>query len=442
MKLLLINPMDPRPEAKGSFRTSRVPLGLMSLAGSTIAHGHETQILDAQAHGYPSQKVVAKALESGARVVGITSTTCSFNEAVRIADGIKEKDNGIIILLGGHHVTALPENSLTRSRADVAVCGEGEEILPQLLDRIQEARSFHDLPGLAYRQGDTIRRNGPALFVSDLDALPLPARELIDYSLYSDAPRGLSEPQDAVEGSRGCAYKCGFCVAGRRPLRFKSIQKVLNEISTIKNQYGVKHIIMQDDTFTLDKKRVIDFCKGIVDRNLDIQFACQTRFDKVDEEILGWLERAGCTAACFGVESGNKEVLTSIGKKLDLDEVLKKAPLLKNYSFKTRCTFILGWINESENQVLETIAFAKRLEADETAFCIATPFPGSRMWDYAVEQGRISPSIDYERFIFYHQVGCNLSQIPDERLLALQERAYNECKSKTYNETMTFASEL
>ncbi len=437
--IALINPLDPRAEARGIYKTSRIPLGLMSLAASTGKAGFAAEIIDSQALEHNAAESARLALETGANIIGITSTTCSFNQARDIASQIKAVDPAITVIMGGHHVTALPEHSLQTCQADIVVIGEGEEVLPELIKRIQRQERLDDIGGICYRDGDNIKINKQILFIANLDTLPLPDRNLIDYKLYSDAPRGIYEPQDALEGSRGCAYKCGFCVAGRRRLRFKSVDRMIEEIKIINFQHQVNNIIMMDDTFTLDRKRTINFCQRVIDEGLKIKFACQTRFDKVDKEILHWLEKAGCTAACFGVESGNKEIIKSIGKNLDLDEVLCRAPLLKNFSFKTRCTFILGWIDETYKQMRETIDFAIAIDADETAFCVATPFPGSAMWDYAIAKKRLSPDIDFDRFIYYHKIGCNLSKVPDHKLLDIQKDAYKRCKSKSYNETMTFS---
>jgi radical SAM superfamily enzyme YgiQ (UPF0313 family) len=141
---------------------------------------------------------------------------------------------------------------------------------------------------------------------------------------------------------------------------------------------------------------------------------------------------SGCDQIGPGIESGNVDILKSIGKSQSPEFMLEKCRIIKKYPVKMRCSYIMGWIDETEEQILDTIELAKKIDSDENAFSIATPYPGTRMWNVALQRGKVSNDMDFSRFLYYHKVGCNLSQVPDERLMELHELAYKEVGNRNY----------
>jgi len=268
----------------------------------------------------------------------------------------------------------------------------------------------------------------------DLNSIPFPARQILPLNRYVDYARGVLSPQTSFITSRGCVGRCGFCSAGETFVRFRSIDNVLEELEEIYTRYHIKNLVFYDDSFTVKKERVINICKGMIERKLHFSYQVQLRLDQVDEEVMDWLVRSGCEYVGPGIESGNAEILRSIGKspKATPEFMFEKCKIIKNYPVILRCSYIMGWIDETEEQIWDTIELAKRINAHENAFSIATPYPGTRMWEVALKRGLVSNGMDFSKFLYYHKVGCNLSRVSDERLLELHELAYKEVGNPTY----------
>ena len=388
MKIALIQ-LNDKAVYEGYRRnvTKRTPLGLAYVAAWYINQGHEVDIIDASLDDLNENQIVYETLRIDPELIGISCTTPLFMQLIKVTKLIKHLRPDKIIKIGGPHVTALPNESLQRSGADSICSGEVEKY-------------------------------------DNLDYIPFPARHLLRCDDYVDYARGVLTPQTSVITSRGCVGRCGFCSAGGSKVRFRSVKNVISELEEIKYKYGIDNIVFYDDSFTMDKQRVIQLCKEM--KRLELNYQVQLRLDQIDEEIMDWLVQSGCQQVGPGIESGNREILESIGKRETPEFMLEKCKMIKKYPVKMRCSFIMGWIDETEEQILETIELAKKIEADENAFSIATPYPGTRMWEVAMERGLVSADMDFSEFLYYHKVGCNLSRVFSERLLELHELAYKE----------------
>jgi radical SAM superfamily enzyme YgiQ (UPF0313 family) len=192
--------------------------------------------------------------------------------------------------------------------------------------------------------------------------------------------------------------------------------------------YGINNLVFYDDSLTTDKQRIIELCKRMVGFNYQIQ----ARLDQIDDEVMEWLVKSGCEHMGVGIESGNLDILKSIGKSQTPEFMYDKCMLIKKYPVKMRCSYIMGWIDETEKEITDTIKLARNIDADENAFSIATPYPGTRMWNVALRRGLVSEDMDFSDFLYYHKVGCNLSMVSDKRLMELHELAYEEVGNREY----------
>ena len=217
-------------------------------------------------------------------------------------------------------------------------------------------------------------------------------------------------------------------------MRFRSVENVLAELDDLYHRYEIRNLVFYDDSFTTNKARVIGICKEMIRRGLRFRYQVQLRLDQVDDEVMQWLVESGCDQAGPGIESGNAEILRSINKSrwATPEFFLEKCAIVKKYPVRLRCSYIMGWIDETEEQVWDTIRLAKQIDADENAFSIATPYPGTRMWEVAEQRGLVNDAMDFTQLLYYHRVGCNLSKIPTDRLLELHELAYREVGNRTY----------
>lgn len=430
MKVALVKPRAYHVAV--SRGTVRLPLGLAYIASSCEAHGHEVKIFDSELIEGEIENLIDQIIDFEPDLVGITATTPLILAADSISKLLHEKNPNIKTIIGGSHVTHLPEYTLQTSNFDAVCVGEGEDVVPEYLSRLEKNESYEGIIGLLYKNENGEVSGNSFKAQTKIHTTPIPARHLLDLSQYIDLPRGINEPQDAIFTARGCPEKCAFCISADEKLRIRYVDDVLKELDEIVFKYGTKFIIISDDTFTQHRRKTIELCKAIIEREYNIRYICQTRLDRVDPEILEWLVKSGCYAICFGIESGSDRILKSMKKDNDLEKIRQNVPMIKSFGFNMRATYILGWIDETEEEILETIKLAEEIDADENAFCIATPYPGTELWDEAVKRGMKFDKELLNKFHYYGEVGFNMSKVSDERLLELQKEAYRRVPSRVY----------
>lgn len=429
MNVVLVKPRNFKiAVSKG---TIRLPLGLAYIAAACENKGHNVVIIDSEVLDIDSEALAKEILKYNPDLVGFTATTPLVLEADTISRKIKEAAPEIKTIIGGPHITFMPEETLKITSFDFACIGEGEDLVPTLLEVLREKGDTGKIPGLMSKVNGLIYGSNQSR-MTDINTVPLPARHLLDLSKYIDIPRGINEPQDIIFTARGCPEKCAFCISATQKVRARTTESVLSEIDEIVYKYGTKFLSIGDDTFTQHKGKTIELCKTFVERDYKLRYICQTRLDKVDGETLEWLEKSGCYAICMGIESGSNRILNSMNKRNDIEKIRKNIPLIKSFGFNLRATYILGWIDETEDEVWETIKLAQEIDADESAFCIATPFPGTDLWKAAVSRGMTTDLHQLSKFHYYREIGFNTSQITDERLLELQQIAHNTVPSRIY----------
>jgi radical SAM superfamily enzyme YgiQ (UPF0313 family) len=271
--------------------------------------------------------------------------------------------------------------------------GEGELTFGEVVGELKDGdNDWKKINGLAYRseQGD-IRINPPRALIKDLDVLPFPARELVDNYLYAPPPTkrvslGLNT---LIATSRGCPHICGFCGAQTvwtRKVRTRRPESVVAEIRECIDKYGICSFNFTDELFTANKERVLELCHLICKQKLSIAWVCSARAEHLDRETLEAMKEAGCHEISFGIESGNPMILERMNKQLDLDEVRKVIFLAKKVGITTHASYILGYVGEREETLKDTIRFAKKLNTHVAAFFIASPLPGTALYQEAKEK--------------------------------------------------------
>jgi len=386
IKTTLINPPQ-----KTSF--PQPPLGLAYVASALEKAGYEVEIIDAPALKLNENDVIRKILNNGAEFIGITAMTPAIGSAIEIARGIKKNDKSKFIFMGGAHVTALPEETLRDvSEVDVVVIGEGEVTAPTLIEKIKNKESLKDVLGIAYREKEKIIINPSRPFIKDLDSLPIPAYHLLPINKYRPyPPHGKKLPYMAIMTSRGCPFRCTFCskpVHGKE-YREKSAKSVIGEIKYIQKQYGIKELLFYDDSFTLNKKRIIELCDEMMKNEIKIPWSCETRVNLIDEELLSKMKDAGCYIISYGVESGNQEILNNIKKDITLEQIKNAFKLTREAGISIVSYFMLGCPGDTEQTMKQTIEFAKELDSNFAQFSICTPFPGTEIADLIDKKNEI-----------------------------------------------------
>ncbi len=443
-RVSLIYPSDGLCYKWARARTRRMPLGLAYIGAALLKAGHEVKVVDGSLYDLSVQETVERALSIDPQFVGVGCTTPLYHQAVEIIDLVKKLSPNTIIIMGGPHVSALPKATLETSKTDFVCMGEGEESIVKILDSVLHKKDPEGIPGIAYNwqgyEGHTqeyrLRLNQSretAAEAIDLNRTPIPARDLFDYLEYADFARDFVEPQTQAMFSRGCPGKCSFCGAANTLVRWRDVDNVLAELELVQGM-GIKNVAITDDTYTSNRKRVLAISKGIVERGIKLNLAVQLRLDQLDKEICDALYASGIKHVGPGIESGNEAIIRQIGKgpRESKENMRKKIRLLQEYDWKVRCSYVMGMPGETEEQIMETIEFAKELGADENAFSIIVPYPDSPLWHVAKKMGKVDDYMDFSKFLYYHEIGCNMSNVPTERLLELHEFAYQYVGNPAY----------
>jgi len=363
--------------------------------------GFSVEIIDAPALELTVDDIIKLVEEKNPRVIGVTSLTSRFNKAVDIAQKIKIKFD-IPIILGGVHATILSEEIMRQYQCfDILVYGEGEYTLLELMQKLKinnykglSVRTLKSISGIVFHSKSKAIKTKPRAPIADLDNLPFPARDLLPMDKYVPLPNNYKrKPIAHMVAIRGCPFNCTFCsnnkVFGRK-IRFKSPEKVLEEIKYLKENFGTKELSFWDDTLTVNKNWITDLCNLMIKENLDITWTCCARVDTVDRELLNLMAKAGCWNIFYGIEAGDQTLLDNINKGITIEQIKNAVKWTKEAGIEVRGSFMLALPGETPELAKKTIEFAKELDIDYAQFSITTPFPGTQLYDNVEKYGKLS----------------------------------------------------
>lgn len=355
------------------------PLGLGYIASYLKQQGISVEIVDCTF--IKQKKALRKIIDSKPRIIGVQSMYSMKEKSLELAELLK--DYCELLVAGGALPTTTPEAFL--EKFDVAVVGEGEQTMLEIVEQFKMGGDFSQVKGIVYREKNTgqIKKTPPRGLNRDLNTFPNPSRELFDnesYKKYYSKKFGYTTT--AIMSSRGCPFSCDFCskpVFGN-DFRAKVASKVVDEIEEVIS-LGYSRIWFADDCFTLDRERLIGICDEIIKRGLKIGWECLSRVDTLDPETVDKMKRAGCVRMFFGVESGNDSILALMKKQITTRQVRKALFLCKDSGIKAGAFFIVGYPGESNKTVLQTIRFASSLPLDYLSFTMPYPIPGTPLYE-------------------------------------------------------------
>lgn len=386
MKIMLATPLMKERRADLQY----IPLGLAYLASVLEKAGHEVSVLDVRAELLNEKQILSRVLAFNPSVFGITSNTCQINEAVGLLELVKKNFPNIITVIGGPHVSALPEATLNEFPfIDICVAGEGEITITELCERLQNNAELKSVHGLAYRNNGKVLLNEQRAEIKDLDLLPFPDRDLFPLAIYNKlAIECKSKPLATMITSRGCPHGCTFCckaVFGSN-IRMRSAENVIEELEYLVEKKGYREIHIIDDNFTFDAERAKRICREIIRRKWKVNFALPNgiRVHNFTEELAGLLKQAGFYFLWFGVESGDQKVIDEIKKGIKIEQVVSAVAISKKFGFFTGMYFVVGLPGSSQQSEMMSLELAKRLEPDVIGVGIFTPYPGSALYKHDI----------------------------------------------------------
>lgn len=404
MNLLFATPPVSRAACYGNLADagSAAPaLGLLLLAAVARDLGHQVAVIDAVAMQLDEAGFQARLDAFAPDLVALSATTFTVAAAAATAADVKRRCPETLIVIGGPHVSAVPAETLMRFPAfDLAVVGEGEATLAELLAALGAGRELVTVAGLAVRAGGQLHITGARAPIADLDTLPLPAWELLDGFPQRYAPppfKVRQRPAASLVTSRGCPNRCLFCdrsVFGDQ-CRFHSAEAVVAMARTLRERFGVREICFEDDTFVTLQPRLEEICRRLIDLDLGLAWNCLARVNQVSAGSLALMRRAGCWQVSFGIESGSQPVLDTISKNTTLAQIRTAVAMTRAAGLRARGFFILGHPGETRETLRATIDFALSLPLNDISVSLMTPFPGTELHRRAAEFGSLAA--DWER---------------------------------------------
>ncbi len=430
-RILLVESGVERPE--NFVYQAYPPHGLMYLAAYLRENqpGHEIKILDLLIERCRAEDRAAFIKDLSPDIVGIHAMNFQASSMHRTAAFIKSILPDSHVVAGGPYPTAEPESVLKDNNVDTAVFGEGEVTFAELAAKISDDGNVSGLPGTVTRRNGGVVRGPDREFIQDLDSIPFPAWDMVDLAkFFTDRVLNQNDIRwrnevTTVFTSRACPYGCIYChnIFGKK-FRARSPEKVMEEITTLHNEYGIREIHIIDDCFNLEADRAKAILQKIIDSGLDLKLAFPNgiRGDRIDSEMIELMVRAGTYKVNFGIESGSPGIQKLIRKGLNLDKIRKAIEEADRAGLFIHGFFMMGFPDETEEDMKMTIDFARRSRLHTAGFALLSPFPGTEVRRIAEER---KTRVNYDpNDTSYSRLSANLTSVQDGRLLRLHRLAH------------------
>lgn len=415
-----------QPSSENSYDSGKgiwPPLGLMCLAGALRDAGHEVSIVDAILEGFdrdipvsknaylfglPPEEIADRVLTHDPDVVGFSLLFVNqIRPAIATANIIRRQKPEALLVWGGPVITLNPGKYTAFPEVDAIVLGDAEVSLPRLLANLARDGFEAELaPGTGLRRPAGFNLHPDHEPIHDLDSLPMPARDLVDMPGYTAAirkskilPKQL--PATTIMTARGCPRRCTFCSSPtlyKRSYKMRSPENVIAEIDFLVAHHGAREIVILDENFAVNRKRVDRILDLLIERDYGLTWYCASGIEipTLNEALLEKMVRAGLYKLKMSFESANDRVLRDLIKKpIDVGHGERMTRKAKELGIAVGANFIIGYPGETRAEIFESFEFAKRVEFDFTLWNTATPYPNTELTKHAIEQGLLSDDFDY-----------------------------------------------
>ena len=378
------------------------PLGLGYIGAYLEKHNHQVKIIDSNSENLNNKQIIEILREYLPDIVGLSATTPAFIHSRRLIKKLRKEFSNIKIIIGGAHVTAVPEDVICNCDADLGVIGEGEKTTLELVNYFENSQknSLSEINGIVYKEGQKIVKTKPREYWKNINEIPFPARHLmLPLNKLQPVPASFKYlPSTHLITSRGCPSRCTFCdraVFGTT-FRAASPARVVDEVEEIIYKYGARDYKFFDDTFTLNKNRTHQVCDEIIKRKLDkIPWACLTKVNAVDFELLKHMKKAGCWQVLYGLESGDNRMLKLLKKGNTVESNKKAVMWAHKAGLNIRADFIVGTPGETIESLENTLNFALSLPLGYAHFNKFIPLPGTEIYKKLIEKRGVNDFYNY-----------------------------------------------
>jgi radical SAM superfamily enzyme YgiQ (UPF0313 family) len=402
------------------------PLGLLYIAAVLRNNSVQIQFIDQVGQGIPDNKLLRMIEQYSPDIIGFSTMAWQAPTAVRLSMSIKEKMPESHVLFGGIHVTLHPKRMMTKySHIDFIIEGEGEISTLKLIQALERKEDLKTVPGLYYRENGIVKEGGMKQFITNLDALPFPARDLVRKEWYGKV-EGMHFPNlTTIVSSRGCSFSCTFCCASTfsgRKWRSRSPENIVDELEALVRA-GYKTIFFVDDNFTMSQKRIRRMCQLIKRRKLSFDWLIEGRVDQVNYDTMRDMVGSGCKLAYLGIESANQRILDLYNKRITPRMAEQAVNTVRRAGMDVILgTFILGAPGETISEMKNTIKFASHLDIDLPQFNMLGAYTGSEIWNNLAAKGYIDSDNMWETGVQIAEVYPG--SVPTQKLVEMIDDAY------------------
>lgn len=440
IKILLINPPVSCEALYGKFArggSDLPPLSLCYIASYLLKFGKKVDILDTAKLRLSITDIKKRVLEYGPDMVGFYTATPYINSVKLLATQIRSLCKDILLIAGGPHFTGDAVSELRNSDLDIVAVGEGEQTCLEIVEALEEStketllNNNCSIKGIAYKRNKEVYINPARDLIEDIDSIPRPARHLLPplntYRVSAVQYKRL--PSTGVLTARGCPFNCTFCVCSvsRQKVRSHSIKYVMAEVDELIYQYGIRDIAFIDDVFTIDRERTSGLCEELAKRKERIVWSANVRVGLITKKMLKVMKDSGCWMVLVGIESANQEILDRIKKQIKPQQAMELSSWCREIGLMFHPNFIIGHPGETVDTIDETINFARKLYSHFPLFTIMTPYPGTELWNNALQYGTLNKE-NFSDFSLGSNKPCFVPfGLTADLLLRKRNEAYRKC---------------
>lgn len=421
------------------------PLWSALLAGYLTRLGYAVMIYDAEAEAWSHEKTADKIREVHPVLAMISvsgsnpsASTMNMTGAGSILKYLKKTAPEIKTVIHGLHPSALPERTLKEEAVDFVCQGEGFYTLPPLIDALKNGSNDFQIAGLWFKKGKKIYSNPRSVLFKNLNALPMPAWNLLPMKKYRAHNWHCldhiddRQPYGVIYTSLGCPFKCSFCcinaLFGKSGIRYRSAQNVIDEIDYLVNAFGIRNIKIADELFGMNESRVADICDLIIKRGYDLNIWAYARVDTVTPAMLKKMKKAGIHWLAYGFESGSSAVLRGVGKGYAREQIARSVKMTDDAGINIIANFMFGLPDDDYATMQETLLMAMEMNAQWANFYTTMAYPGSRLYEEAVVNKLALP----ETWSGYSQYAGDTLPLPTRHLTAAEVLAYRDYAFDVY----------
>ena len=398
-------------------------------------HDHEVLLVDSIAEKLTDEEYYERLASFRPQLVLHEVSTSSIQTDERHWKHVRETlgPDLKIALVGIHRLMQDPSWLVEHPEVDYVFVGEYEYTLRDMVDRLDSQQPLEGIDGLIHRMDGVPTWTGVRPLIKNIDELPWPARHFLPMYDYRDEPGSIPRPSVQLWASRGCPYRCSFCawpqiMYGGFKYRTRNVVDVIDETEWLVREWGFKSVYYDDDTFNIGKKRMLSFCREFKNRQINVPWAIMARIDGMDEEVLEAMAGSGLHALKYGVESADQGIVDTCGKRLDVSKVRSVVNMTHELGIKTHLTFMFGLPGETRDSAQRTIDLAMELMPESLQFTLATPFPGSKLYDQLVADGKIRTT-DFSQYDGFHTAVVSTDELSSndlEEILCEANRRWGE----------------